>query len=46
MTAKELKEELANVPDDVEIYMDLGGINAIGVSAVELDEYQYAFFIS
>jgi hypothetical protein len=46
MTAKELKESLANVPDDVEVYMDLGGINAIGVSTVELDEYQYAFFIS
>ena len=45
MTAKELKEALVNVPDDVEVYLDLGGINAIGASAVELDEYQYAFFI-
>ena len=45
MTAKELKEALANVPDDVEVYLDLGGINVIGVSDVELDEYLYAFFI-
>lgn len=45
MTAKELKEVLVTVPDDVEVYMDLGGINAIGVSGVELDEYQYAVFI-
>jgi hypothetical protein len=45
MTAKELKEALANVPDDAEVYMDLGGVNAIGVSGAEFDEYQYAVYI-
>lgn len=45
MKVSELKKALADVPDDVEVYLDLGGINAIGASAVELDEYQYAFFI-
>lgn len=30
MTAKELKEALANVPDDAEVYMDDGcSVNAI-----------------
>lgn len=45
MTVKELKKALANVSDDVEVYIDLGGINAIGASGVELDGHQYAFFI-
>ncbi len=45
MKAKELKEVLVNVPDDAEIFMDLDGIKAIGVSGTEFDEYQYAVFI-
>ena len=46
MTAKELKEALANVPDDAEVCMDFGGINAVGVQEVEFDEYQNIFYIS
>ncbi len=45
MTAKELKEVLANVPDDIEVLMDLDGIRAMSVSGAEFDEYQYAVFI-
>jgi hypothetical protein len=45
MTAKELKEVLANVPDNVEVLMDLDGIKPIGVSGAEFDEYQYTVFI-
>ncbi len=45
MTAKELKEALANVPDDAELAIDLGGVNAIGVSGAEFDEYQYTVYI-
>ena len=45
MTAKELKEALANVPDDAEIVMDLGGVNAISISGAEFDEYQYVVYI-
>ena len=45
MTAKELKEVLANVPDDTKIAMDLDGIKAIGVSGAEFDEYQNVVYI-
>ena len=45
MTAKELKEVLANVPDDTKIAMDLDSIKDIGVSGAEFDEYQYTVFI-
>lgn len=46
MTVKELKEALANVPDDAVISFDFGGYNAVEVQEAEYDEYQKIFYIS
>jgi len=46
MTAKELKEALANVPDDAVIAFDFGAYNAVEVQEAEFDEYQNIFYIS
>lgn len=44
MTAKELKEALANVPDDAEVCMDDGySVNAIPTDYAEYDEKHNAF---
>lgn len=45
MTAKELKEALANVPDDAKVCMDLGSVTTLGVIGAEFDEYQYTVYI-
>lgn len=46
MTAKELKEALANVPDDAEVYMDDGcSVNAIPTDYAEYTEEYNIFMI-
>lgn len=46
MTAKELKEALANVPDDAEVCMDDGcSVNAIPTDYAEYYEKHNAFII-
>ena len=46
MTAKELKEALANVPDDAEVYIDCGSVKLIKVDNAEYDEYINIFTIA
>ena len=46
MTVKELKEALANTPDDAEVYMDDGcSVNAILTDYAEYLEEYYVFMI-
>lgn len=46
MTAKELKEVLANVPDDAEVYMDDGcSVNTILTDYAEYTEEYNVFII-
>ena len=46
MTAKELKEALANVSDDAIIVFDFGRHNGVEVQEAEFDECQNIFYIS
>lgn len=47
MTAKELKEALANVPDDAEVYIDDGcSVTLINADNAEYDEYNNIFIIA
>jgi hypothetical protein len=46
MTAKELKEALADVPDNALIAFDFGAYNAVEVQETEFDECQNIFYIS
>lgn len=47
MTAKELKEALANVPDDTEVYIDDGcSVTLINADNAEYDEYNNIFIIA
>lgn len=47
MTAKELKEALANVPDDTEVYIDDGcSVTLINADNAEYDEYNNIFTIA
>jgi hypothetical protein len=47
MTIKELKEALANVPDDAEVYMDdCCSVNGVFVNHTEYDEYNNVFIIA
>lgn len=45
MTVKELKEALANVPDDAEVYIDCSVI-LINADNAEYDEYNNIFTIA
>lgn len=46
MKAKELKEALANVPDDTEVYMNDGcSVNAIPANYAEYSEVYNVFMI-
>ena len=47
MTAKELKEALANVPDDAEVCIDDGcSLTLINADNAEYDEYNNIFTIA
>lgn len=45
MTAKELKEALANVPDDAEVKVDNNGLNFVPTYTAEYYSYSNAFVI-
>ena len=46
MTVKELKEALANVPDDAKVVIDNCSINYVPTDNAEYDEYNNIFIIA